>query len=63
VHHSDDVRIVDGSVDDRKFLALYEHAGRVVGALGFTRPKLVLQCRRLIAERVSVDVAVGQLQA
>jgi NADPH-dependent 2,4-dienoyl-CoA reductase/sulfur reductase-like enzyme len=60
-HHSDDVRVVDGSVEARKFLALYEHAGRVVGALGFTRPKLVLQCRRLIADRVSVDDAVAQL--
>jgi len=61
VHHSDDVRVVDGSVEDRKFLALYEHAGRLVGALGFSRPKLVLQCRRLIAERVSLDDAVAQL--
>jgi len=61
VHHGDDVRVVDGSVQDRKFLALYEHAGRVVGALGFSRPKLVLQCRRLIADRVSLDEALGQL--
>jgi len=61
VHHSDDVRVVDGSVEDRKFLALYEHVGRLVGALGFTRPKLVLQCRRLIAERVSIDEALTQL--
>ena len=59
VHHADDVRVVDGSVDDRRFLALYEHAGRVVGALGFSRPKLVLQCRRLIAERMSVVDALA----
>ena len=62
VHHSDEVRVIDGSVEDRKFLALYEHAGRLVGALGFSRPKLVLGCRRLIAERVSVDAAVTQLE-
>ncbi len=61
VHHADDVRVVDGSVDERKFLALYEHAGRLVGALGFSRPKLVLQCRRFIAERLSVDEALSQL--
>ncbi|HEV3354927.1 MAG TPA: FAD-dependent oxidoreductase [Acidimicrobiales bacterium] len=61
VHHSDDVRVVDGSVEDRRFLALYEHAGRLVGALGFTRPKLVLQCRRLIADRLSLDDAIAQL--
>ena len=59
VHHADDVRVVDGSVDNRRFLALYEHAGRVVGALGFSRPKLVLQCRRLIAERMSVADALA----
>jgi NADPH-dependent 2,4-dienoyl-CoA reductase/sulfur reductase-like enzyme len=61
VHHSDQVRIVDGSVEDRRFLALYEHAGRLVGALGFSRPKLVLRCRRLIADGLSVDEAVAQL--
>jgi len=61
VHHSDEVRVIDGSVEDRKFLALYSHAGRVVGALGFNRPKLVLQSRRLIAERLSVDEALAQL--
>jgi NADPH-dependent 2,4-dienoyl-CoA reductase/sulfur reductase-like enzyme len=60
-HHSDEVRVVDGSVEDRKFLALYEHAGYLVGALGFSRPKLVLQCRRLIAERLSMDDALAQL--
>ncbi|MBV9285168.1 MAG: FAD-dependent oxidoreductase [Acidimicrobiia bacterium] len=61
VHHSDEVRVVDGSVEDRKFLAVYSHAGRIVGALGFSRPKLVLQSRRLIAERLSVDEALAQL--
>jgi hypothetical protein len=29
--------------------------------LGFTRPKLVLQCRRLIADRLSIDDAVAHL--
>jgi len=48
-------------VEARKFLDLYEHAGRVVGALGFTRPKLVLQWHRLIGDRVSVDEAIAQL--
>jgi NADPH-dependent 2,4-dienoyl-CoA reductase/sulfur reductase-like enzyme len=61
VHHSDEVRIVDGSVEDRKFLALYEHAGRLVGALAFSRPKPLLQCRRLIAEGVTIDDAIAQL--
>src|SRR4029077_19807096 len=29
----DEVRVVDGSVDDRKFVAVYGRAGRLVGAL------------------------------
>jgi len=61
VHHADDVRVVDGSPREGKFLALYAHAGRLVGALGFSRPKLVLQCRRLIAERGTIDDAIAQL--
>ena len=61
VHHADDVRVVDGSPQEGKFLALYEHAGRLVGASGFSRPKLVLQCRRLIAERATVDDTIAQL--
>jgi 3-phenylpropionate/trans-cinnamate dioxygenase ferredoxin reductase component len=61
VHHSDDVRVVDGSIEARKFVALYEHAGRLVGALAFSRPKPLLQCRRLIAERATIDEAVAHL--
>jgi NADPH-dependent 2,4-dienoyl-CoA reductase/sulfur reductase-like enzyme len=37
----------------------YGRAGRLVGALGFSRPKLVLGYRRLIAERASFDAAVA----
>jgi len=60
-HHADDARVIESTRDDNKFLALYEHAGRLVGALGFSRPKLVLQARRLIAERATMDEAVAQL--
>jgi NADPH-dependent 2,4-dienoyl-CoA reductase/sulfur reductase-like enzyme len=63
VHHSDEVRVVDGTIEDRKFLALYEHAGRLVGALAFSRPKPLLQCRRLIAEGTTIDDAVAQFAA
>jgi len=62
VHHSDDVRIVDGSVEERKFVALYEHAGRLVGALAFSRPKPLLACRRLIAERATMGDALAQFE-
>ncbi|MCU1450431.1 MAG: pyridine nucleotide-disulfide oxidoreductase [Acidimicrobiales bacterium] len=60
-HHADDVRVVDGSIEARKFVALYEHAGRLVGALAFSRPKPLLAARRLIAERATISEAVAQL--
>ena len=55
----DEVRVVDGSIEDRKFVAVYGRAGRLVGALGFSRPKLVLAYRRLIAEGASFDAALA----
>jgi len=55
----DEVRVVDGSIEDRRFVAVYGRAGRLVGALGFSRPKLVLAYRRLIAEGASFDAAVA----
>ena len=36
---------------DRQFVALFGRDGRIVGALGFNRPRQVMQYRKLIAER------------
>jgi NADPH-dependent 2,4-dienoyl-CoA reductase/sulfur reductase-like enzyme len=49
----DDVAIVDGSVEERRFVALYGRAGRLVGVLGMNRPRLVMQFRQHIAEGLS----------
>ncbi|MGH2685371.1 MAG: oxidoreductase C-terminal domain-containing protein, partial [Actinomycetota bacterium] len=55
----DDVRIVDGSTEERKFVALYGKAGRVVGVLGMNRPRLVMQFRRKIAEGITWEDALA----
>ena len=55
----DEVRVVDGSVEERKFAALYRRGDRVVGVLGFNRPRVVMQYRRLIAEGASWDDALA----
>jgi NADPH-dependent 2,4-dienoyl-CoA reductase/sulfur reductase-like enzyme len=55
----DDVRVVDGSVDERKFVALYGRAGRLVAALAFSRPRLLMQYRRMIAEGATWDDALA----
>ncbi|MCU1391621.1 MAG: ferredoxin reductase [Ilumatobacteraceae bacterium] len=53
----DEIRIVKGSVDDRSFLALYGKHGTLRGALGLSMPKPLMQCRKLLLERLSFDDA------
>ena len=45
----DDVEVVIGSTDERRFVALYGRAGRVVGVLGMNRPRHVMQLRALVS--------------
>jgi NADPH-dependent 2,4-dienoyl-CoA reductase/sulfur reductase-like enzyme len=49
----DEVRVVQGSVDERRFVTLYGRAGRLVGVLGMNRPRHVMQFRTKIEEGVS----------
>lgn len=56
----DEVQIVDGSIEDRRFVALYGRAGRLVGALAFSRPRLLMNYRRMISERASWEEALAQ---
>jgi NADPH-dependent 2,4-dienoyl-CoA reductase/sulfur reductase-like enzyme len=54
----DDLAIVDGSLEDRRFVAAFGRNGRLVGAVGFGRPRVVMQYRRLIAEHTSWEHAL-----
>src|SRR5438105_5609679 len=45
-----DVHVAHGTLDERQFVALFGRRGRLVGALGFNRPRFVRQYRRMIAE-------------
>lgn len=49
----DDVEVVDGSIDERRFVAAFGHDGRLVAALGFNRPAKVMGLQRRIAEGAS----------
>lgn len=51
--------IVDGSVEDRKFLALYESDGWVAGAFGWNWPPRVARMWRSIDEGIRWADAVG----
>ena len=53
-----DLHVAHGSYAERQFVALFGRNGRVVGALGFNRPRQVMQYRKLIAEQASWDTAL-----
>jgi 3-phenylpropionate/trans-cinnamate dioxygenase ferredoxin reductase subunit len=63
VRGDDELRVVDGSIDERRFVAALGRNGRLVGAVGFGRPRVVMQYRRLIAERASWDQALDHAEA
>ncbi|MDP9073972.1 MAG: FAD-dependent oxidoreductase, partial [Actinomycetota bacterium] len=46
-----DVSVVDGSIDDDRFVVAYGLAGRIVGALAFGRPARLMAYRSMIAQR------------
>jgi NADPH-dependent 2,4-dienoyl-CoA reductase/sulfur reductase-like enzyme len=55
----DEVRVVAGSVEDGKFLALFGRQGRLHGALGVNAPRWVMPTRKLFMERASWDDALA----
>ncbi len=59
VRGDDEVRVVTGSVDERRFAAIYGRAGRITGVLGFNRPRHVMRYRALIEQRASFDEALA----
>ena len=59
VRPDDEVRVVNGSVDERRFAAIYGRAGRIVGVLGFNRPRHVMRYRALIEQGATFDEALA----
>jgi NADPH-dependent 2,4-dienoyl-CoA reductase/sulfur reductase-like enzyme len=49
----DHVHVVDGSLEERRFVALYERQGLLVGAVAFDSTRQLLRYRRLLASRPS----------
>jgi 3-phenylpropionate/trans-cinnamate dioxygenase ferredoxin reductase component len=63
VRGDDTMEVVDGSIADRKFVAIFGRAGRLVGAVAFSRPRLLMQYRRMVAERAAFDDALASARA
>ena len=56
----DALEVVEGSVEERRFVAIYGREGRLTAALAFDRPRALMAYRRLLADRASWEDAVGQ---
>jgi NADPH-dependent 2,4-dienoyl-CoA reductase/sulfur reductase-like enzyme len=56
----DETVVVEGSIAERRFVALYGRAGRLTGALGFSRPRQLMRYRQLLEAGASFDEALAQ---
>jgi NADPH-dependent 2,4-dienoyl-CoA reductase/sulfur reductase-like enzyme len=63
VRADDDFEVVQGSLDERTYVALYGRAGRLRGVLTSNRPQLLIRYRRLLSERASFDAALAAARA
>jgi 3-phenylpropionate/trans-cinnamate dioxygenase ferredoxin reductase subunit len=60
VSPQDEMRIVHGTLEERRFVALFGRAGRLVGALAMNRPRQLVACRKLIRDGRSLQDALAQ---
>jgi NADPH-dependent 2,4-dienoyl-CoA reductase/sulfur reductase-like enzyme len=56
----DEPRIVDGSLAERRFVAVYGRGERFSAVLGFDRPRLVMQYRKRLREGASLSAALEE---
>ena len=56
---TDEVVVVDGSLEEFNFVMLYGRAGRLSGALGFSRPRALMAYRSLIERGASFTEALS----
>jgi NADPH-dependent 2,4-dienoyl-CoA reductase/sulfur reductase-like enzyme len=59
----DEMEVVHGSLEERRFVAVFGRAGRLVGTLGFSMPAKLMQYRRMIEDRASFDDALEHARA
>jgi 3-phenylpropionate/trans-cinnamate dioxygenase ferredoxin reductase subunit len=59
VSGDDVVEVVDGSFAERRFVAIFGRDGRLTGAVAFSRPRQLMQYRRLIADGATFEDALA----
>jgi 3-phenylpropionate/trans-cinnamate dioxygenase ferredoxin reductase component len=55
---ADEMVVVDGSLDERRFAAVFRRGGRLVGVVAMNRPRQVVVYRRLLERDASWDEAL-----
>ena len=63
VRGDDEVAVAHGTLDERRFVALFGRTGRLTGALGFGRPRQLMQYRRMVADGAAFADAVAHARA
>ncbi|HEX5946288.1 MAG TPA: FAD-dependent oxidoreductase [Acidimicrobiales bacterium] len=58
---ADEVAVVDGSTEERRFVALYRKGDRLVAVLAMNRPRLLVTFRALVERGASWDEALAQV--
>jgi 3-phenylpropionate/trans-cinnamate dioxygenase ferredoxin reductase subunit len=58
----DEMRVVHGTLAERRFVALFGRAGRLVGALAMNRPRQLVACRKLIRDGCRFQDAVAEAE-
>jgi NADPH-dependent 2,4-dienoyl-CoA reductase/sulfur reductase-like enzyme len=56
----DEMQVVHGSLAERRFVAVFGRAGKLMGALGFSMPAKVMQYRKLIEQEATFADALAR---
>lgn len=59
---TDELRVVDGSLEERRFVAVFGRGGRLTGAVGVNRMRKLMDWRRKLHEDVAFDDAIASAQ-
>jgi NADPH-dependent 2,4-dienoyl-CoA reductase/sulfur reductase-like enzyme len=59
----DEMAVVDGTLEERRFVACFGRDGRLSGTVAFNRPRLLIGYRRLLAQGASFEDALAHAKA
>jgi NADPH-dependent 2,4-dienoyl-CoA reductase/sulfur reductase-like enzyme len=59
VHPHDEMRVVEGSLADRRFTALYRRGDRLVACVAVNEPRAVIRYRKLLTAGIGWDAALS----